>query len=651
MRTTVFLPFLFLAATVAAADKPPSWLSELASRGIPKYASEVSAVELLRERTVTVLADGRVSTVKRGAVKILTPGGREHAVGGVTYRTDSGKVKSLRAWLIYPSGKTKKYGKQEIMDAALVESDVYNESRTRAVIGRDDADPGAVFGYESVQEDRSIFTQFSFAFQNELPVLTSRFTLQLPAGWKAEAVTFNHEEIPAEEHASVYTWQLSQLAPVEEEPARVALSSIAPSVAVSYYPEASDADSMGPTFRNWSEVSGWLATLHDPPVAADDAIRAKAREISGGADTQMDKIRAIGRFAQDVRYISIQTGLDRGGGYRPHAAPEILRKSYGDCKDKVTLMRALLREVGVESFSVSINATDRYAFRKEWPSPHQFDHVIIAVSVAGGVDSPAVGVSPRFGRLLYFDPTDAYTPVGEIPEALQNSYALIVAPGGGELVSTPMAPGSSNRLHRSVEASLDEEGRIDVRLIENCSGSSGTRNRRLYQSLSKPDYRKVIEHWISADAPGANVSEIVVDDAADSEFSLSVAFDADHYGQTMRDRLLIFLPAVVSRRDDTAFCDAERRHPVVLSGHKYTETATFQLPESFEVDESPEPVELSTGFGRYKAAIKIDGHKLIFERQLDLDSALIPPSEYGELRNFFAEIQRYEQTPVVLIRH
>ena len=36
------------------------------------------------------------------------------------------------------------------------------------------------------------------------------------------------------------------------------------------------------------------------------------------------------------------------GGYQPHRAEEIFANRYGDCKDKVTLLSAMLREIGVE---------------------------------------------------------------------------------------------------------------------------------------------------------------------------------------------------------------------------------------------------------------------------------------------------------------
>jgi hypothetical protein len=183
------------AAPLAAADKAPDWLKEMATRATPAYESSVPAVVLFHEQRNAVDEKGKVTTFVRRAVKILTRDGRDEAFARVVYRTDTGKVRSLRAWMIYASGAEKAYEKNEIADVALAANDVYNESRAKVVLGSAQADPGAVFGYEAVSEDQSIFTQFSYKFQDELPALTSRFGLQLPAGWTTRAVTYNHDEI------------------------------------------------------------------------------------------------------------------------------------------------------------------------------------------------------------------------------------------------------------------------------------------------------------------------------------------------------------------------------------------------------------------------------------------------------------------------
>ena len=115
MRRILPVALLCFAAQFAAADKPPSWLAELATRQTPHY-DEAPAVVLFRERDVTLHPDGRILTATRYAVKVLTREGEDEAAARVLYRTGAGKVRALRAWMIYPSGKTTAYGKKETVD-------------------------------------------------------------------------------------------------------------------------------------------------------------------------------------------------------------------------------------------------------------------------------------------------------------------------------------------------------------------------------------------------------------------------------------------------------------------------------------------------------------------------------------------------------
>src|SRR5213593_1548775 len=131
--------------------------------------------------------------------------------------------------------------------------------------------------------------------------------------------------------------------------------------------------------------------------------------------SELEKIGASGRYAKGIQYISIQIGLGSGGGYKPHMAAQSFFKSYGDCKDKVTLMRAMLKVAGIASYPVAIYSGDPFYVRESWPSPQQFNHAIVAISVSDTTPRAASVEHPALGRLLFFDPTDPDTSVGDLP--------------------------------------------------------------------------------------------------------------------------------------------------------------------------------------------------------------------------------------------
>jgi hypothetical protein len=640
---------LLPGVTVFAGNDAPEWLRQASSASAPVYGKSVPAVVLLNERTITVGDDGKVTTFERYAVRILSIEGRNEARGSAPYTTDTGRVKDMRAWLVRPSEEVKKYGKDQTLDMAIAPNDVFNDVRVKAINASDDAQVGSVFAYEYTAEDRSVFTQFDWDFQERLPTLASRFTMNLPAGWRAEGVTFNHPKVEPSINGSSYSWELRGLGHIEDEPASPPVTNIAPRLAVSFFPAAGAKAGIGKSFDKWSDVSRWLFELSDSQALANEAISAKVRELTANAKTELEKIQAIGRFAQDVNYVSIQTGIGRGGGYRPHSAIDVFAKSYGDCKDKANLMRAMLKVAGISSYLVSIYSGDPTYVREEWPSPQQFNHCIIAVKVSDETKAPTIITHPTLGRLLVFDPTDSNTPVGDLPDHEQNSLALIIVGEGGALLRMPATTPEANKVERQIEAVLGADGSLSAKVAERTVGQSAVDERRLYKNLSKPDYLKRIERWITRSVSGSNVAKVEpTDNSLEGRFALNVEFSAGRYAQVMQNRLLFFKPAIIERLESLVLTDKTRKHPVVLNSHAFTETVQVKLPEGFVVDEIPEAAKMDAAFGSYSTSYEVKDGKLHFTRSLIIRNATIPATDYEKVKRFFSLIYAAEQAAVVL---
>jgi len=258
------LIFCAAAGVRAASDEAPAWLQEAAKVSLPAYEKDLPAVVLKKEQHVTVSEDGRITTTTQFAVRVLIREGREYAEAREFYESDAGKVRELHAWLIKSSGQVRKYGKDDIIDSVEDPNDIYNESRFKIIDASKDADAGAVFGYQAITEERSIFSQDIWAFQNRLPAIASRYILTLPSGWSTRSVIFNHAKIDPTINGSTYTWELLNLPPIAPEPSSPQVSSLAPRIAISYFPPGDTQSAYFKTFSNWAEVSYWLAQLHDP---------------------------------------------------------------------------------------------------------------------------------------------------------------------------------------------------------------------------------------------------------------------------------------------------------------------------------------------------------------------------------------------------
>ncbi len=630
------------------AEEVPGWLRQAAAVSHPAYDKDVRAVVLLDEGRRVVDDDGKMIFTQLYAVKILAREGRSRAVARTVYLTDSEKVKEMRAWLIRPGGEVRRYGKDQTLDLAIADNDVYNEARRKLISAVEDADAGCVFGYEIVTEERSVFSQFNWGFQSNVPVLLSRLTLIMSQGWRAESMTFNHARVEPVVNGSTYVWELRDLPGIEVEPASP--DDLAARMVYNIFPPAGKSTPLR-TFDSWKEVSKYLSELHDPQIGYNEAMEIKARELTSGLTGEFDRIRAIGRYAQSVNYISIQLGLGRGGGYKPHSAADVFAKNYGDCKDKANMMRAMLKALKIESYPVSIFSGDPHFVRKEWPSPQQFNHCIIAVKVGDETKSASIVTHPQLGRLLVFDPTDPYTPVGDLPDHEQGSYALVMAGEKGDLVKMPLTAPEDNLVERTVDATLGADGWLVARVIETSTGHAAVSERALLRGSTRQEYEKAIGRWVTQGSSGVTVGRIEPsDDEKSGRFRIEVEFRAPSYAQSMRGRLLVFKPAVVSRRSTVPVSGESRKYPVVLESHAYIETARIKLPEGFVVDEYPEPIEINQPFGNYAMVCRpVDGY-LEYKRSLSIKAMIVPPEQYPALRNFYGRILGAEQAPVVLMK-
>lgn len=639
------VPALLAGAGLHAADAP-DWLLSAAGAKIPSYDAKVPAVVIVDDGRVTVDESGRRTESLAYAVKVLSREGRYSAVARAVYETDSAKMSELKAWIVRASGDVKRFGKAETVDVALVHNDVYNEARVRLISASNDILPGDVFGYEAVVERQAFFNQLEWSFQTRLPVRSSRCEVVLPPGWKAKGTMLNRSALEPVVTGSTYSWELRDLPFLEHEPASPGVASLAPRLALDFV--APPGTQRAPaSFATWQDVSRWASSLHDPRAQPDPTLVARARGLTQGLTNDLDRIRAIGRFVQRLPYISIQIGVGR---FQPHAASETLAKSYGDCKDKANLMRSLLSAVGIVSYPLAVSADDRSFVRPEWPSPAQFNHVIIAIKTPAAKGQPAAVQHPALGTLLLFDPTDEHTVLGDLPQDEQGGAALLAAGDAGGLITIPTIPSEANRLIRETSAELAVTGGLTGRIVEQSSGQTAVGERRLWKASARPEYVTTIEEWLARGMPGVKATRVEATDDEKGSFRLEAEFGTERYGQMMQGRLMIFKPVLVGRRQALVLTQAQRKLPVVLDAEAYEETASIKLPAGFAVDELPTPVKLTTAFGSYELLVEAQGAEAVLTRRLTTQAVTVPVDQYAAVRTFFEKIMAAEQAPVVLVR-
>src|SRR3954464_5738600 len=531
MRKTSLIFLCLLAVTSAAHAGPPDWLRAVAQDKLPDYPADVSFVILLDETYTTVTDKGEMKTDYRRAYKILTTEGRSqnHVVLFSDNDTD---ISDLNAWAIPATGATFDVSGKDAIETGISSSSLYSDQKKRILV-LPNSEPGTVIGYEYKQTRRADVLEDMWDFQDVAPVHLAKYTLALPAGWEYKMRWSNWAAAdPALEAKQRFSWQMTDLPAIKSEPSMPAWRAVAGRLSLKIVP--SDPALRSRQRETWNDVGAWYSTLAASRLAPDPKIKAKVAELTTGKADLWSKMGALAAYTQrNIRYVAIEIGI---GGYQPHFAGEILSNTYGDCKDKATLLDAMLREIGVDSYLL-LTHTTRDVVTSDFAAM-QFNHEIIAIRLPESLqtdEAVAVIQHPKLGRLLLFDPTSSLTPIGLLPGYLQGGRGLLVADHGGELISFPELPPPSNLLRRTAKFRLSEDGSLSGEVEEVRTGDHANRKRHELLELAAPERSKSVTDFLSAFLQDFTVKDLKLEhlDDFDQQLLIHYTFEAPHYAQNM----------------------------------------------------------------------------------------------------------------------
>lgn len=644
------LILLVCAASRLGADSVPDWMAVAARESMPPMSKDPVAVILLDEQIVTVHDSGQIDTLSRRVTKILRPEGHDgFGRVGVEFDKDT-KLSSLKAWTIPVNGKDYEVKEKDAIEMSPYSGELFSDQRVK-ILEIPAATPGNIVAYEYVQKQRPYLLDDAWDFQYTVPVRRARFTLQLPPGWEMKTKWMNHPEIQEKKTGeNSYAWEIENVPAVEPEPDMPPWRVIAGRMGVKYFPTSTSPAAK--TSGSWKDIALWYSGLTTTSRDATPEIKQKVAELTANASTTYAKIKALTDFMQrNIRYVAIEIGI---GGYQPHPASTVFQFKYGDCKDKATLLSSMLHEIGIESYYV-VAQVNRGIVRPDFPSLGSFNHVILAIRLPDSVDNAnlyAIVKHPALGRLLIFDPTDEYTPLGYIPSFEQENYGLLVTPDGGELISLPLLPPSTNRLMRTGKLSLTATGNLTGDVNEVLWGAPAVFRRAQLLGVTPANRAKIVENMLGAHLNNFHITAATVGNLENFDQNLLVnyKFVVDGYAKTAGNLLLV-RPRVLGSKGPEWDLSIDRKYPVEF-GEATVQTDDYEitLPQGYIADDIPTPVDVKSEYGSYRSKIELTGSTLHYQRLYEIDAVMVPTTKIPGVRKFFGEIASDERASAVLRR-
>lgn len=649
---TLLLGTAFFAPIACWAESIPDWMRVAIQRPIPAGMASAKAVVLLSETAFSVRENGDMYSTNRRVVKIQQTSGLSEARQALHFDGET-RIVSFKGWSIDPSGREYALKEKDAVEQSpfpLLGSGVimYDDTRYK-ILTVPGAAPGAYVAFEAEQRVRPHVSQDVWSYQEDIPVLISTYTVRLPASWEYNYRCINWPEVkPQHLGANDWRWQIEAIPGIRPEPLMPSWRSIAGRMVLSFY---SDSDRAGHRIATWEDVSRWVDDLNATRRKSSPEIKQRAAELVAGKTGTLEKIRALAYAVQrEIRYAAIEIGI---GGYQAHLADATFANKYGDCKDKATLLATMLNEIGVDSYMLLVN-TSRGVVKPEAPTAWTFNHAILAIRLPKEVESaslPAVVDHARFGKLLIFDPTDEFTPLGMMHPDMQGDHGLVVAPSGGSLIRLPLFSPPLNRLLRNANLELAPDGTLNGSVQEIRTGYHAWTMRHRLLAVTAEKRAQVLEHFLAESIGSSRLLSASVDNLSKYEDPLVVRyrFEAPAYATTAGD-LLLLRPRVLGRKTTDVAEDKDRKYPVEFDGATSLQGDVFEikLPAGFVVDELPRSAAAKYPFAEYTSTVDSKDNVLRYSRSFTVKDVVVPTSQIAELRALMREIAQDEHAAAIL---
>jgi tetratricopeptide (TPR) repeat protein len=445
-------------------------------------------------------------------------------------------------------------------------------------------------------------------------VLDQTIELHVPKDKYIQVVSPKSQPVITEENGKkIFRWKTSHLEPAPEKDDK----KTAPKPDPDPLPTISWT-----TFRSWEDLGAWYGGLSKDRTDATPELKAKVDELTKGKTTDDEKIQAIYDYVStQVRYIGVAFGIGR---YQPHAAEAVMDNQYGDCKDKHTLLAALLKAAGYNAWPALIS--DSIKPNPDLPSPGQFDHVITVV--------------PRGSDQIWLDSTPEISPFRMLVYPLRDKQALVIPDSGpASLMRTPANPPFTALDTFESSGKLDGDGTFTAHMSMSLRGDNEIVYREIFHQTSRTQWNDLAQNISQNLGFAGTVSnlDVSVPEHTADPFHYSYDYTRKEFSDWGNRRIQ---PTTMPYSFPSADDDDKPADEVKLGApHVETSHSVIELPSSYTA-ELPKSVNYTTAFATYQTDYKLDDkNRLVTDRRIEVLQSKVPLSDWDAYKKFAKNVQ------------
>jgi transglutaminase-like putative cysteine protease len=595
-----------------------------------------NAVKRFEEMKVIIKSPGKAIIRHTYVITVLNEKAKRYATFAAFYNKFS-EINSIDGTLYNAQGKElKNVKKRDIQDwSGTSEISLIEDTRYKVYNFSPDNYPYTV-KFESEEEKNGIF-----AFSPWMPIIDenyslqqSKFIVEAPSDYQLRYKQLNFSTQPLiskTDKIATYEWEIKNQVAFAEEEYLPHWYKVFPTVFIA--PSEFEYGGYKGNMTTWNDFGKYIYQLYIGKNELPASIKQDIHQLADNITNREEKIRTLYEYMQkNTRYISIQLGI---GGLQPFDASYVASKKYGDCKALSNYMVSILKEAGIDAYTVIIKGDPSIPpVIEDFPS-NQFNHAVMCIP---GKDT------------TWLECTSQTESCGYMGSFTGNRKALLIKEDGGYLISTPRYGVNENLQLRRVDAVIDNEGTLVANAKTRYTGIQQDRLHFVIHSYTEQQKEKFLNSQINLPTYKVEQVEYKEQKGKLPKVDQYLKITAPSYASITGKRLFI-QPNLFNKSNDRLPLDKPRRFDIGIGiSQKDADTLHITVPEGYSVEAMPKDISLQAKWGKFSINFKVNSNVIDVLRINESYEGIYPVSDYTAFAKYMEDIYKADRSKIVLVK-
>ena len=381
------------------------------------------------------------------------------------------------------------------------------------------------------------------------------------------------------------------------------------------------------TWEGFSHIYYILNDIEDFEEGKFNWMNKDLEHLTSGLQTKKEITYAIFKYVRDNFSCT-----SRDDYFLTQKLKETFRNKSGNVADLNLLLTAMLRQMRIEAHPALLATVDKGVGNLSYPLPNDYNYLICVAEIDG--------------RQILLDASQPLNSYGKLPAYCYNGGAVTLDTKKARLVS--LMPDSLEEQNRiNVIMTGDDKGILSGNITLNCGS-------QMSYGLRKEIRKTSLDRYLNSKIKNGVIhfSNEEVQELKEPDKLLTISSDIDFIDSVKSD-LSYINPVIFSYFDQDPFSAIRRKYFVEMPYRiDNVYLLSLDIPKGYTVDEMPasKRISLNDNDGYFEYILEKNGDIIQLQMRMKINKTFFATEEYGNLREFFSQIEKKENEKIVLKR-